>query len=315
MNWIKKWAKLCLLTSAFAFFMLFVFENCNKKESVACSSIKSIDNIKIDVKGTITEMSANTWTEKTDPDFGIMSTRIDNESLIRIKNALLNTTTITPSDFLDGLVLYLSNSNVNDFKSITLENITGFSVYESKLNTLSHRLFLSDQTGKFTIVNELSSSTSSFLFNDMNDIMDIVIPKSKGFKAYILIANKNRNRHQKLKSADQLTRILNTYKRNTSLQLRTGGAGDKRKCPKPCSGRYGSRCDGDPDLPECHGDCGDIIAHDDGNASESVRNTNLYLHYQFRDQFLLNSTFGQSYLGYHEALSLRCCTVKYIKQC
>ncbi|MDX2249982.1 MAG: hypothetical protein SF052_24570 [Bacteroidia bacterium] len=280
---------------------------CNYQEKVLCSNKIPISKevMNIDYNNQYFTVEASFWNDVAKDGFGIMTGKTDIKNLQNITDFLK----INPENGqnlpINEIVIYYSNQETLKPKTLNLGDWDGISIYYLKNRQLFHEFYQKDDENLFKKIQSLSGYTRGLYFNHSNDLLTEIIRSENKYKGYIRIDREDFITPDKKYSFEQLSSLI-------SRQIQEVGMYKQNEppivCSSPCTERAeDANCEYNPEFGahECTfvAGCLDRHAHEIGSASIEVQNSNYALHYEFRDEFLVNSTFGLTYLGYYDILS------------
>ena len=283
--------------------------SCNIQDNEACAP-----NPKAESMVTLNwgDFNANTkvgiWNDSDNEAFRILTGSLENKSLHEfIKYFKLDIKKTT--DFhLNAIVLFLSTQNIDRFDNPAPEDIAGISIYQSDKGKMLHNFFMRKNGYGFEEIKGLKGYTSGLYYKNMLGISQEIISSRKSYNGYLILTNNTKYvKPEKDEYFDQIPLLIKQYSAQNNNAL------DSRYLEPECGGPCEilletANCEWDPTIPayDCTyvaGACDEEDASEVGGASQETQESNAELHYNFRDNFLINSSFGQDYMYYYYLLS------------
>jgi hypothetical protein len=210
------------------------------------------------------------------------------------------------------VVIYFPNL-FSETDILVEKDFMGYSIFYVKNNKIYHSFY--KRTGLvFTEISQLSLEVNSIQFEQLNFIINNVVPNELNQpRSYILL----RNEEIKIQKLDHPRNVFSLHmpflqQEYSNFSTKDVGGGGGKKCTSPCSNMDDAVCVSDPYDGQLKCDAG-ICTIDNQisilkNHSQSVSPPDLYssfntnLLHDFRDVFLSKYISGQKYISYYYSI-------------
>ena len=281
--------------------------SCNNKESqkpISCSK-KADGNLDMKIIGqTSFSFKCDYWLVKQDYDnINSLLAYTNNELYTFIKNNFKTKIELLNQNNIYSIVLYI-NKSINSSSVINIKSIKGISIYEYSDNSIYHHLFLRSKNvfveKKVTNVevagvssNQIRHNLKNYLFKDVND------------KSYLIVFTND---------AKQFNNIIGTPKINYQTEIK----GFNTKEPDGGSVNCGAECNSGNNMMTCMANIGGWKCQANGGPLDPCSANQTYLildgyneqtlidfqlMYNFRDNFLSKTNFGNTYIDHYYYIS------------
>jgi hypothetical protein len=276
--------------------LFILFNSCKQNERAYCATPTGETQTFIEMGNDRLNLQTKIWTDYKREPFGVISGLISDKEILQLCNSL--GFEVEELRNLQSIVLYLGSQSRKDFKTISIHEVKGLSLYSFDSEKLYHKLFIKDISNKLINISELNAYTDAVETGDLNSILTHILPNN-GYQAYIILKNNTNSQKVSIK-IDQLSPLLEKYQKEI-LRVSVPPS----SCPFPCAKTEKGSCNVDEEgnLLDCQQDCGSRVVHGLVGVSNESTQENFSLYYRFRDEFLESSNFGLKYVRYYNEFS------------